>query len=149
MPSLCLHHPRPGSCQTLALAGGSAGARPRSVVAVVRGVSGSPVLVLCSDEPLRDSLADLLIVEGRAVLTSPPTARSTHPGVVVAACDAWPPGWNLARLRATFRRVPCLMLSGSPLAGDFVVSQLPRGYFVHLPALPGKILRLVAELSGA
>ena len=115
---------------------------------MAKGIPALPVLVLCSDDALRDSLVDLLVTDGRRAITEP-RPRSQDHGVVVAACDAWPPGWSLARLRATFRRVPCLVLSGSPLGGDFAVVQMQRGYFVQLPAVPAEILGLVAELSGA
>ncbi|MDQ6855900.1 MAG: hypothetical protein M3Z57_02350 [Candidatus Dormibacteraeota bacterium] len=110
--------------------------------------SGPAVLVLCADDHLRTSLADLLVAGGRVVWVGAPPDGG-RPGVVVAACDAWPAGWSLAKLRSVFVRVPCVMLSGSPLAGDFAVARLARGYFLQLPALPAEILGLVAELSAA
>ena len=109
-------------------------------------IPAAPVLVLCADDALRDSLIDLLVAEGRRA-TAVPGVDGDRPCVVVAACDAWPAGWSLARLRSTFQNTPCLALSGSPLGGDFAVTQLQRGYFVQLPALPAEILGLVAELA--
>jgi hypothetical protein len=109
--------------------------------------SRSSVLVLCSDDHLRQSLGDLLVAHGHEVSFDQRPDSSIS--VVVTAWDAWPTGWSLTRLRSSFRRVPCLMLSGSPLAGDFAVAQLPRGYFVRLPALPSEIVGLVSELSAA
>ncbi len=108
----------------------------------------APVLVLCSDDALRDSLMDLLVTDGRRVTAQPLVGSECH-AVVIAASDAWPPGWHFARLRSTFRQVPRMVLSGSPLGGHFAVTQLHRGYFVQLPALSGEILGLVGELSGA
>ncbi len=111
-----------------------------------------PVLVLCADAALRQSLGELLLADGRALAPEPGVPPRPSPNgrlVVVAACDAWPPGWNVARVRRTFARAPCLMLSGSPLGGDFAAAELPNGYFAQLPALPSTFLGLVAELSAA
>ncbi len=105
--------------------------------------------VLCSDRDLRESLSELLEIDGSVVTHNPVTPAAHLPAVVLAACDAWPPGWDLAVLRKHFRRVPCLLLSGSLLAGDFAVTRFERGYFVQLPAAPGRILELVGELTGA
>jgi hypothetical protein len=117
---------------------------------MVKGISPAPapVLVLCSNDSLREALTELLVADGRHVVAGAPPASSPQPQVVVAACDAWPAGWNLRRLRAAFGQVPCVVLSGSPLGGDFVVTQLQRGYFMQLPALPAQIMDLVCELSG-
>ena len=116
---------------------------------MVKAAAGGDVLILCSDVALRESLADLLGAAGRQVRFDAVPGALPLPAVVVTAWDAWPAGWALPRLRASFARVPCLMLSGSPLAGDFAVAALPRGYFLRLPALPGQITTLVAELAGA
>ena len=112
---------------------------------VVKGIPDASVLVLCADDALRDSLIDLLVADGRRP-TATPGVDGDRPAVVLAACDPWPPGWDLGRLRSTFHRIPCVVLSGSPLGGDFAVTKLQRGYFVQLPALPAEILGLVAEL---
>lgn len=80
---------------------------------------------------------------------SDPDDGTDPPALVIAACDALPPAWSLAAVRAKFRRVPCLLLSGSLLAGDYMVRRFERGYFVQLPARPGDILELAAELAGA
>lgn len=79
---------------------------------------------------------------------SHPDTAAAPPALVIAACDALPPGWSLAAVRARFRRVPCLLLSGSILAGDFAARGFERGYFVQLPARPHDILELAAELAG-
>lgn len=103
--------------------------------------------MLCSDAALRDSLRDLLVADGRRVTTEL-LYGVERPTVVVANADAWPLGWDMSRLRASYRLLPCMVLSGSPFGGDFLVTQLRRGYFVQLPALPDEILELVAQLSG-
>ncbi len=108
-----------------------------------------PVLVLCGHHALRESLAHLLVTDGLTVLCGAQPEDSSRPAVVVVACNSWPSGWSLARLRSAYRRVPCLVLSASPLAGDFAANPLPHGYFVQLPALPEEILGLVWELSTA
>ena len=107
---------------------------------------GPAVLVLCSDDDLRQSLVDLLVADGRPAAIEV-TAGGTCHDVIVAAVDSWPHGWSFARLRTTQPRVPCVVLSGSPLGGQFAVTQLQRGYFVQLPALPAEIMDLVAEVS--
>ena len=103
-------------------------------------------LLLCGEEALRDALVDLLGTAGLRVATD---AAGVKPRVVVADADAWPVGWSLSRLRIAYGRLPCMVLSGSPLAGDFLLSKLRRGYFLRLPASPEKILELAFELSGA
>lgn len=114
---------------------------------VAKPTVARPVLLLCAEFALRDSLMDLLASDGRPSTSAALTDPDRHP-MVVAASDAWPSQWNFVRLCATFCEVPCLLLSGSPLGGHFAVAQLPRGYFLQLPALPREILGLVAELSG-
>ena len=118
-----------------------------ALATVVKRNRAAPVVVLCADGALRDSLVDLFVADGRRVAAEI-VAGSERGAVVVAASDWWPPGWNFARVRSTFRQVPCMVLSGSPLGGHFAVTQLPHGYFVQLPALPSHLLGLVAELSG-
>ncbi|MEO8899625.1 MAG: hypothetical protein ABI352_02135 [Candidatus Dormibacter sp.] len=112
----------------------------------MRKRTAASVLVLCSDAALRDSLRDLLVADMR--VTTELLDGVERPTVVVAAADAWPLGWDMSRLRASYQLLPCMVLSGSPFGGDFLVSQLARGYFVQLLALPDEIVELVAQLSG-
>lgn len=105
------------------------------------------MLLLCANPILRDALSELLGAEGMQI-TARPRPGSGPPAVVVADADAWPATWDISRLRSSYRQVPCVVLSGSPLAGDFLVSRLQRGYFMQLPARAGEILRLVGELIG-
>ncbi len=114
-------------------------------------VSAAPtrlVYVVCGDADLLESLTELLALDGTMVTPNPEPAAAS-PTMVIAATDAWPPGWSLASLHARFRRLPCVLLSGSPLAGDFAVTRFRRGYFVQLPAAPRAILGLVEQLTGA
>jgi hypothetical protein len=113
----------------------------------VRAIRATLVLVLCSDVDLRQSLSELMAIGG-VMASSELNTGDAEPALVIAACDALPPGWSLAALRARFRRVPCLLLSGSPLAGDFAVRRFDRGYFVQLPAPPRDILELATHLAG-
>jgi hypothetical protein len=113
---------------------------------VLDPTAATPALLLCAEVALRDSLTDLLASDGRPS-TAEPLQDSERHSLVLATSDAWPSGWNFVRLRSTFSRVPCVVLSGSPLGGHFAVTQLARGYFLQLPALPGQILDLVAQLS--
>ncbi|MDQ2959746.1 MAG: hypothetical protein M3R48_01650 [Candidatus Dormibacteraeota bacterium] len=114
---------------------------------MVRRTPAGPVLVLCSDVALRESLRDLLTSDGWHV-SAEPLAGLERNAVVVAASDAWPPGWSIGVLRSTFGHVPSIVLGGSPLGGDFIATPLQRGYYLQLPASPGEILELVGELAG-
>lgn len=105
------------------------------------------MLVLCGDEGLRDSLVDLLADEGRPT-TIEPLHGQARLSLAIASCDTWPAGWSLTRLRSVAGGLPCVVLSGSPLGGDFLVSGLPLGYYVQLPTLPETLLELLAEVSG-
>ena len=105
------------------------------------------MLLLCANPSLRDALSELLEADGIHV-TARPRPGSGPPAVVIADADAWPAAWDISRLRSSYRQVPCVVLSGSPLAGDFLVSRLQRGYFMQLPARAAEILGLVGELVG-
>ncbi len=114
---------------------------------MVREGLATRVHVVCADADLLESLTELLTLEG-VVVTANPEPAAADPTLVVAATDAWPPGWTLASLHARFGRFPCILLSGSALAGDFAAAGFQRGYFVQLPTTPRAILSLVEELSG-
>lgn len=103
------------------------------------------MLLLCGEDTLRETLVELLRSGGLPATTD---AAGCIPTMVVADADAWPAGWNLTRLRSCFGRLPCVILSGSALAGDFLVTRLRRGYFLQLPASPEQILELAFQLSG-
>ena len=106
------------------------------------------ILLLAADDGLNGSLAELLRLDGMTVTVPAPSAPpSTWPvDLVIAACDSWPSPWTLPLLRSHFRTVPCLLLSGSPVSGPYVVAGFQRGYFLGLPADGRRIAELVRSL---
>lgn len=108
------------------------------------------VLLMAADRRLNGSLAELLRATGLDV-----TATAPSPGVhqsspridaVVAACDSWPWPWTLHILRAHFRSVPCLLMSGSPVSGPYAATGFRKGYFLGLPADGRRIAALVTSI---
>lgn len=113
---------------------------------VAKGDQARDAFVICANGDFVYALVELLAIDG-FVVTPNPGPGADDPAVVIANCDSWPRGWNLATLHARFRRVPCILLSGSPLGGDFAATSFHRGYFTQLPAAPNLLLALVDELS--
>jgi hypothetical protein len=98
------------------------------------------VLLLTADEDLASSLTELLVLDGFDVAT---VAGPESPQAVVADLDDWPAEWDLRLLRRRLGRLPCLLMSGSPFAGPYTGTSLPRGYFVQKPFSPEGLLVLL------
>jgi len=105
------------------------------------------ILLLAADHGLESSLAELFRLEGFEMVPAPSGSAATpQVDVVIAACDSWPSPWTLPMLRSHFRRVPCLLLSGSPVSGPYVTTGFQRGYFLSLPANGRRIVERLRVL---
>jgi hypothetical protein len=106
------------------------------------------VLLLTANEDLAESMTELFGLDGLDVAT---TADAQPVQAVVPDLDDWPAGWSLRLLRRRVGHLPCLLLSGSPFAGPFTATTLARGYFLHKPFSPERLLvllrRCVSERS--
>lgn len=76
----------------------------------------------------------------------PAPPRRAHVDLVIAVCDSWPAPWTLPMLQREFRKVPCLLLSGSPVSGPYAAAGFERGYFLALPASGRRISALLRTL---
>lgn len=103
------------------------------------------ILLLSADQMIWESLAGLLRLEGAEVVASAPDA-ALPVDLVVVASDSWPKPWPSRSLRVTFRRTPCLLLSGSPVSGPYTASGFPRGFFAPLPVSGERLAELVSSL---
>ena len=107
--------------------------------------TGAGLLLLSSDALLQASLAEYLAGRGHRVCDSA-QAGVTY-GAVIVDADAWPPPWTSRSLRSRFPRTPCIVLSGSPLAGPDTVARLRRGFFLAKPVRPWELARLIAQTA--
>jgi len=98
------------------------------------------VLLLTANEDLAESMTELLGLDGLDVAT---TAGAQPVQAVVADLDDWPADWSLRLLRQRVGRLPCLLLSGSPFAGPYMATTLTRGYFLHKPFSPERLLEVL------
>lgn len=101
------------------------------------------LLLLSADPLLSASLAEYLAGWGHRICA--PAEAAGVPGAVVIDADAWPPSWSHRRLRTSFPRTPCILLSGSPLVGPEVAAQLRRGFFLPKPVRPWELARLIEQ----
>jgi hypothetical protein len=102
------------------------------------------VLLLTADALLYASLADYLVGRGHRVCDR--AEADTAVSAVIVDADAWPASWTRARLRRRFPTTPCILLSGSPLAGPDTVSRLPRGFFLSKPVRPAELARMIEHV---
>jgi hypothetical protein len=107
----------------------------------------SSVLLLSSDEMLVGAMTEFLRLDHVRVLAEAP-ATASRVDLVMADLDYLPEGWDLRRLRAGFRRTPCVVLSASPWAGPHTTSRLRNGYFLAKPTTAGELRSLVCSLLG-
>jgi hypothetical protein len=98
------------------------------------------VLLLTANEYLAESMTELLGLDGLDVAT---TAGAQPVQAVVADLDDWPADWSLRLLRQRVGHLPCLLLSGSPFAGPYTATNFTRGYFLHKPFSPERLLVLL------
>jgi hypothetical protein len=98
------------------------------------------VLLLTANEDLLESMTELFALDGLEVATG---ADARPVQAVVADLDDWPADWSLRVLRQRVGHLPCLLLSGSPFAGPYTVTTLTRGYFLHKPFSPERLLVLL------
>lgn len=103
------------------------------------------ILLLARDQMIWNSLASLLRLQGADVVAAAPTGSAAI-DLVVVACDSWPWPRSARSLRATFRRTPCLLLSGSPTSGPYTASALPCGFFAPLPLSATHLADVVRSL---
>jgi hypothetical protein len=106
------------------------------------------ILILSGDPRLTLSLAGLFQLHGMDVLVPPASPAGREIDVVLAACDCLPNPWTLERARRAFDRLPCLLLSGSPVSGPYAAAGFKRGFFLGLPAAGPRIVDAVRALVG-
>ncbi len=99
------------------------------------------VLLVSADALLYASLADYLVSCGYRVCDR--AEGDTGVRAVVVDADAWPAPWTRGQLRRKFPRTPCILLSGSPLAGPDTVSRLRYGFFLPKPARPAELAGMI------
>jgi hypothetical protein len=101
------------------------------------------LLLVSADALLYASLAEYLVSRGYRVCDG--TEGGTVVRAVVVDADAWPAPWTRGRLRRRFPRTPCILLSGSPLAGPDTVSRLRYGFFLPKPTRPAELARMIVH----
>jgi hypothetical protein len=99
------------------------------------------LLLISADVLLHASLAEYLVSRGHRV--GDRAEGGTAVSAVVVDADAWPEPWTRGRLRRRFPRTPCILLSGSPLAGPDMVSRLRHGFFLPKPVRPAELACMI------
>ena len=99
------------------------------------------VLLISADALLYASLAEYLASLGYRVCDR--AEGDTLVRAVVVDADAWPAPWTRGHLRRRFPRTPCILLSGSPLAGPDTVSRLRHGFFLPKPMRPVELACMI------
>jgi hypothetical protein len=99
------------------------------------------LLLISADALLYASLAEYLV--GRGYRICDRAEGDAVVSAVVVDADAWPAPWTRGRLRRRFPRTPCILLSGSPLAGPDTVSRLRHGFFLPKPMRPAELAWLI------
>jgi hypothetical protein len=99
------------------------------------------LLVISADALLYACLAEYLVSRGHRVCDR--AEGDTVVSAVVVDADAWPAPWTRGRLRRRFPRTPCILLSGSPLAGPDTVSRLRHGFFLPKPMHPAELAWMI------
>jgi hypothetical protein len=99
------------------------------------------LLLISADALLYASLAEYLVSRGYRVCDHAEGDIIVSAAVVDA--DAWPAQWTRGRLRRRFPHTPCILLSGSPLAGPDTVSRLRHGFFLPKPVRPAELASMI------
>jgi hypothetical protein len=103
------------------------------------------LLLISADALLYASLAEYLVSLGYRVCDRAEGDAGVR--AVVVDADAWPFLWTRGRLRRRFPRTPCILLSGSPLAGPDTVSRLRHGFFLPKPMRPAELAWMIEHAA--